>query len=286
MSLPARLHILVDNRACERLVVEHGFSVWLEAGERHILLDTGAGAALAKNAENLGVDLARADALVLSHGHYDHTGGLKDFLAKNVVAPIFAGPAVAQERFSCHVGVAPRQIGMPPSSAALLALQIAGRLRRLEKPYYFTSTIGVTGPIPRRSSFEDTGGPFYLDPDKRRPDLIEDDQALWLETKAGLVIVVGCCHAGLVNTVEYVREITGEKRVHGIVGGLHLLLANAERMARTIETLRSWSPDFIVPCHCSGEAAVAQLFAELGAVVCNKAAAGQVFELGVLRESI
>ena len=112
MNQPIKLTLLVDNQACEGLVAEHGFALWIEADDQRILLDTGAGMALSPNAAALGIDLSQANALVLSHGHYDHTGGIEDFLAHNDQAQIYFGQAMAVPRFSCHPGVAPRAIGI------------------------------------------------------------------------------------------------------------------------------------------------------------------------------
>ena len=91
----------------------------------------------------------------------------------------------------------------------------------------------VTGPIPRRTTYEDTGGPFYQDAGFTQPDLIHDDQALWLESKSGIVVLLGCAHAGVVNTLNYIVELTGETSIHAVIGGMHLLRAQRPRLDGT-----------------------------------------------------
>jgi 7,8-dihydropterin-6-yl-methyl-4-(beta-D-ribofuranosyl)aminobenzene 5'-phosphate synthase len=124
--------------------------------------------------------------------------------------------------------------------------------------------VGITGPIPRQTTFEDVGGPFHLDPRGTRPDPIEDDTALWVETNKGLVILTGCCHAGLVNTVNYVRKLAGQSRVRAIIGGLHLATAARERLGKTCQCLADWDVETVVPCHCTGDEAVAFMRERLG----------------------
>lgn len=279
MNQGIKLSILVDNQVRGNLCQEHGFAVWISMGDQRILLDTGAGGALFPNARQLDVDLAQATALVLSHGHYDHSGGIAEFLALNTRAKVFMAAGVELERYSCHPDKPVRYIGMcQPEVDALAALPVE-RQRVLNAPRLLDNRIGLTGPIPRQTGFEDVGGPFYRDPWQLEADAIADDQALWIETLGGLVIVVGCCHAGLVNTVEYIRSVTGERRVRGIVGGLHLLQAGPARMAQTLQALQAWAPDFVIPCHCTGEAAVTQLRAELGADKVLPGYAGMNFSL-------
>lgn len=113
--------------------------------------------------------------------------------------------------------------------------------------------MGITGPILRRHPQERRSGPFFLDPEGREEDPLEDDQALWIRTSEGLVIVLGCAHAGVVNTLEHIREITGESRIRALIGGLHLAKADRDRLAFTEERIRAAGIREILTCHCTGE---------------------------------
>ncbi len=260
------LTILADNRARPGLLAEHGLSMWLEVAGRRLLLDTGDGPALAHNAPALGVPLQAADALVLSHGHDDHCGGLPFVVEQARALRVVCHPEARRERFSVRAGAA-ESIGMP--EAARRALEGLGPARRefLTQPLELAPGVGLTGPIPRRTPFEDTGGPFFLDARGEEPDPLEDDLALWVRTRQGLVVLVGCSHAGVVNTLEHARALSGTSRIRAVLGGFHLRRASEERLARTAAALGELAPELVVPCHCSGERIVEELGRTLGARV-------------------
>ena len=283
MTREIELTLLVDNEAFEGLVVEHGFAAWITVGAEHILYDTGAGAALRPNAASLGIDLSQADILVLSHGHYDHTGGIADFLAINPTAKLYAAPSASVSRYSCHPDTSPRMIGVNARNQVALQNLPGSRFHEVHTPLRLMDGIGLTGPIPRCCPFEDTGGPFFLDALKQQTDMIEDDQALWFETTGGLVIALGCCHAGIVNTVDYIRKLSGIRQIRGIIGGLHLLNASSFRLENTLRALQDWPLEFLIPCHCTGANAVSKLREVLGSEVVKSACAGMTFPLGRLK---
>lgn len=275
---PLNITLLVDNNAPDELEKEHGFSVWIKAGDRHILFDTGQLGALQTNAKRLGINLAQADTLVLSHGHYDHTGTLPEVLAVNDHAPIYLASNWAVDRWSCKPGTDPRAIGIPQRSREALAALPASRIHELKAPVYLMPGIGITGPVPRLSPVEDTGGPFYLDSTAKKDDLIEDDQSMWFETDKGLVILLGCCHAGLVNTVGYIRQVSGKNTIRGIIGGMHLVNADDNRLRYTFDTLKTWEPEFLVPCHCTGETPTACMIEAIGEKIVRPGQAGMVIQ--------
>ena len=276
MTPPIKITLVVDNEAPPELVAEHGFAAWIDTGNECFLFDTGQGAALIPNAAALGIDLSRARALVLSHGHYDHSGAVRAFLDINPDAPVIYGHDATIGRFSCRADEQPpRQIGMAEEVRQALCQLPAERRIVLDVPRYLRPGIGITGPVPRNSTFEDTGGPFYLDPDKAQADPITDDLSLWFETSDGLVILTGCCHSGLVNTVRQAQRISGVTRIRGIIGGLHLLNAGPERLDATIAFLHECAPDFLLPCHCTGTQVIERLRSEFGDAVVRHGGAGE-----------
>ena len=286
MTPPIKITLVVDNEAPPELVAEHGFAAWIDTGNECFLFDTGQGAALIPNAAALGIDLSRARALVLSHGHYDHSGAVRAFLDINPDAPVIYGHDATIGRFSCRPDEQPpRQIGMAEEVRQALCQLPAERRIVLDVPRYLRPGIGITGPVPRNSTFEDTGGPFYLDPDKAQADPITDDLSLWFETSDGLVVLTGCCHSGLVNTVRQAQRISGVTRIRGIIGGLHLLNAGPERLDATIAFLHECAPDFLLPCHCTGTQVIERLRSEFGDAVVRHGGAGEAIVIAETSKS-
>lgn len=263
--------ILVDNTAQRLdLAVEHGLAFWAQAGGAHILFDSGQGAALEPNAAALDIDLNQVDTVVLSHGHYDHTGGLETLFRRGLQPRIFMHPNAMRMRYGCLQTPPHKPIGMPARIAA--AISGAQHIVQTAKPARITPHVWSTGLIPRRTSFEDTGGRFYTDPECTVKDEIPDDQALWTECAAGLVVLLGCAHSGLVNTLDYISALSGGIPIHAVIGGMHLLNASEERLTATLDALQRYNIQVLAPCHCTGEAPAALLaqrfpeqFAHVGA---------------------
>jgi 7,8-dihydropterin-6-yl-methyl-4-(beta-D-ribofuranosyl)aminobenzene 5'-phosphate synthase len=268
--------ILADNVAGRRgLLAEHGFSLWIEADGHRILFDTGQGLALGHNAEALGIRLARADAVVLSHGHYDHTGGLAGVLAERPGLPVYAQPEVLSPRYSRRDGEA-REVGMPAASRQALTQRAAFRSSRLPLP--LRGGVRLTGMIPRLTGFEDERGTYFLDADGCEPDPLVDDQAAFVATRTGTVVLLGCAHAGVVNTLRQVESLTTGP-IHAVVGGMHLAAAGPERIEATVRALVEREVKRVVPCHCTGFPATAALTRALGDR-CTPGHVGAVIELG------
>ena len=261
MSESIRVTILVENSVHTRdLQAEHGLAFHIQAGSRRLLFDTGQTDLFLRNARQLCLGLDTVGTIVLSHGHYDHTGGLKRAREEASNARLFLHPAAATAKFSANADGLIRPVGMAETS--LRAVHEAGdSVVWTTKPTEVLDGIFITGEIPRQNAFEDTGGRFFLDEACTQPDLLMDDQALFFDTPEGLVVILGCGHAGVVNTLEYIRHITNGRPIYALLGGMHLLTASPERMAKTIETFRRLKIQRIAAAHCTGISAVAQLWA-------------------------
>jgi 7,8-dihydropterin-6-yl-methyl-4-(beta-D-ribofuranosyl)aminobenzene 5'-phosphate synthase len=263
MAANIRITILVDNHTGEGLAAEHGLSLFIEAGNRRILFDTGQGGALFANAEKLGIDLGKTDSLVISHGHYDHTGGIAFIQSVAPGIDMYCHPAAVLPRYGSRNGES-KSLGMPSAAISAIDGFPLHKIHWANSALSLPGEIGLTGTIPRETEYEDTGERFFLDPGGYRPDPVADDMALWINTPQGPVVCVGCSHAGLVNTLNYVRRLSGAAGIRAVIGGFHLLLADDLRVGRTIDFLRSLSPELIVPCHCTGDRVVQSMKQVLG----------------------
>jgi 7,8-dihydropterin-6-yl-methyl-4-(beta-D-ribofuranosyl)aminobenzene 5'-phosphate synthase len=263
MSDRMRITVLVENTAGRADVgAEHGLAVLIEAGGHRVLFDTGQSDLVVRNAKAMGVTLAPLDAICCSHGHYDHTGGLSAVRIEAPDTPVYLHAAARRERYSIRQGTA-RRVGMPANVRDVLD-ERPELIRETDGPVEVAPDLWLTGPIPRRADFEDVGGPFFLDEAGRQPDAIDDDQAIYWIGENGVVLVVGCAHAGVVNTIDFVRELTGDLPLQAVVGGMHLRSASEHRLSRTAEALGRLGDARVAPGHCTGEAATSYLSERLG----------------------
>ena len=272
-----RMTVLVENTAGRLgLLAEHGLSFWIELGSQKVLFDTGQGQVLSGNAHRLAVRLELVDAVILSHGHYDHTGGLGYVLRSGRRPRVYGHPAVFEPKYAGSADGSGRDIGIPLLSEGDVRKQ--AELIWTEAPTEVGEGLMLTGPVPRRTDFEDTGGAFFTDKDCAQPDDLVDDQAAFLETSAGTIVILGCAHAGVINTLRHVQTLTNGRPIHTVIGGMHLVGAGRERLNRTVEELRRLNVRRLLPCHCTGSVAVARLWHEFPAE-CEACPTGTVIEM-------
>ena len=252
------LTVLVENTASGRgLLGEHGLSYLIETGESRILFDTGQGLVLQHNAKQLGISLQNLDAVVLSHGHYDHAGGLMIVLDECNLTKLFLHPSALLPKFSNR-----GEIGSPIQDRETLEKKFS-QLIWTDKPTEIIPGVYVTGTIPRLHPLEDTGGYFWQDSRHDQVDFLLDDQALFIDAPEGLVVVLGCAHAGVINTLNYIAQITGKDKFYAIIGGMHLLNSRRDRVQATAEILTKYQVPIIGANHCTGMAAIAFFWHEL-----------------------
>lgn len=257
-----RITILCDNGVgpFAGTLGEHGFAALVESGTECILFDTGQGGTLLHNAQRMHRDLHRVTRVALSHGHYDHTGGLWPLLQAGGGKEIFAHPAVFASRYRVKDTGEHLSIGIPYDEEFLRGLGARFELASEFRP--LAPEIFLTGEVPRRHPFETGDSGLCCDSAGCLPDPLRDDQSLVIVSPRGLVLLLGCCHAGLVNTIEHARERTGVAEVYAVIGGTHLGFAAAAQLDATVKALRELRVKKILGSHCTGFAAAVRFARE------------------------
>jgi len=244
-------------------LAEWGLSILVETDEVNILLDTGRSISAAYNADSLGINLSRIDKIVLSHGHFDHTGGLRQVLRKmSKKVEIIAHPDIWTAKYSRRAGK-DRYIGIPFQRQELESL--GANFNLTTKPVKITDNIMTTGEVPMVTDYEEIDPDLVVKEDTGwQPDKLLDDQALIISTEPGLIVILGCAHRGIINTLYYARQLTGVKRVHTVLGGCHLISASPERIRLTIAALKELGVQKIGVSHCTGLPAAVIMAQEFG----------------------
>lgn len=257
-----KLTVLVDNNTYidQYFYGEPAAAYYIEADGARVLFDTGYSDILLKNAEKMDIDLSRLTHIVLSHGHDDHTTGLK-FLHEQIGitgAQLISHPDCFLPKFSSS-----EYIGAPYSLDEIASIT---QFRPSSKPVKISDSLTYLGEIPRVNDFESKLpiGKKYKDSDsdKLEDDYLIDDSALVYQNTKGIFIITGCSHSGICNIISYAEQIYGAQRILGILGGFHLL-NNDSRLKRTIQYLTKCDIDNIYPCHCVSLTAKAEMMKKL-----------------------
>jgi 7,8-dihydropterin-6-yl-methyl-4-(beta-D-ribofuranosyl)aminobenzene 5'-phosphate synthase len=270
-----KITCLVDNavQPSSRLWGEHGLAFLIETKSGRVLFDTGqSGAVLLHNLAALGIDPAAIDALAISHAHYDHTGGLPALLERaRPGLPFYAHPDLFRERFARR-GERPEFIGLP---LAREALEARAALHLSAEPQQILPDVWTTGEVaPRREPEGRSAHHLVREGMGWAPDPYQDDMSLVVEVGSGLLLLCGCCHAGLLNTLSHVQRVF-ERPIVAIAGGTHLASASPDHLRRVGQTLLEMaSLRRVYPNHCSGEVAFHSLLLALGPGIVRPCPAG------------
>jgi len=264
----ARRPAIPENWYEKPLIAEHGFcaALTLEAGgkKHRLLLDSGLDPMAASyNGDVLGFDLSNCESVISSHGHIDHAGGLLNIrkkMNKNKIPLVLHGDAFKNRLVKFQDG---RTIDLPAPDRSLLSKAGYEIIQKNSHSSIVDDAILLTGEIPRTNNFEKGFPNHYsrVDGEIEADPLIKDDQAIVLNVKdKGLVIITGCGHAGIVNTLNYAKELAGDDRIYAVLGGMHLSGGLFEPIIpATVDELEKLRPRFVVPCHCSGLKAVSEI---------------------------
>lgn len=264
--MPIQIITLSENTAGRiNLLAEWGLSILIETDGCKILLDTGQSFSAAYNAITLGIDLSQIDKIVFSHGHFDHTGGLLHILkmVKGEVE-VIAHPDIWALKYARRPERVEEYIGVPFPGGAAETLGASFNLTK--EPVWISEDIVTSSEIPMITEYEKIDPNLYVkEKGALKPDPLCDDQALFIKSEKGLVIILGCAHRGIINTIRYAQKLTGMEPVYAVIGGTHLVSASSQRLDLTIAELLSFGIRKLGVSHCTGlpaSAILAQRFGE------------------------
>jgi 7,8-dihydropterin-6-yl-methyl-4-(beta-D-ribofuranosyl)aminobenzene 5'-phosphate synthase len=268
-----KITTLVDNLTLTKCLGQWGLSFLLElvdaqGSNRKVVFDTGLHKeSLLHNTEQMKVDLSDVDCIVISHGHGDHTAATVEIVEASGGVGVYAHPYAFLPRFHEDKTGRRRQHGVPKGEGLEEIEKAGGKIFLNAQPTEIVPGVWTTGQIDRVTPFE-RAVPFsegersiIVVEGKEMDDHILDDQALWMDVKeAGPFVITGCAHAGPVNTLLQVRRLGCFKKIHGLVGGTHLVGRSEEYLQQTIKELRQFGLTLISPCHCTGFKATTRLW--------------------------
>lgn len=256
-----KIKILVENQANRKgLLAEHGLSILITIDDFNVLFDAGQTGVLTFNAQQDGIDLRCVDAVVLSHGHYDHTGGIPHFCQLNKDAPLFIHPKAFAERFNSADGKPSGvHIGIPWASEDTDSLK--KRIITNDKPLEIHKNVMLSGQVERDVSFEDGPSKFLLrcGNNSFSEDRVVDEQFMIIKGDEGIYIFVGCSHPGIINCIRQAKKLFPDERIAAVVGGMHLRDAEMSRLQASIKYLLELEVDRVVPLHCTGFTAICEM---------------------------
>jgi len=250
--------VLCDNSAgMGNYLAEWGLCLLVETDATSVLYDCGASITAVHNADTLGLDLSGIERIVLSHGHHDHTGGLRDVLTRmRHGVEVIAHPDVWGAKYVRRLGRPERYIGIPHVPEVLESAGAEFHLSR--EPVSLSDDVTTTGEVPLVTDFETVDDTLFVKTGSDyQVDNFPDDLALAIKTELGLVVVCGCAHRGLINTIYRAQEVSGMEQVHAVVGGAHLMHSDAARIRRTFQALQEMDVKQVALGHCTGFWAIA-----------------------------
>jgi len=262
-----RITILSENLVGKRVGIgEHGFSAYIETDQGNYLFDTGSGHSIVANSLTLNKDLKSIRKIFLSHGHFDHTGGLPEVLKLKENVDVHAHHHLFLDRI--HVikengKETKRFVGIPYKKSYL---EFFGANFILNKDFVEVEKgMFLTGEVPRKTTFEKPDPRLFSEIDgKMAQDIFLDDQSLILDTEKGLVVILGCAHAGTINILDHVIDKTGKENFYAIMGGTHLDFLTPEQLQESIKSLKEMEIEQIGVSHCTGMRAAFRLHQEFG----------------------
>lgn len=263
-----RLTTLCENTSgALGVIAEWGLSILVEAGGETVLLDTGFSDSVVCNAAVSGIDLKKIDKVVISHGHVDHTGGLRPLLqAMGKRVEVVAHPEIWGKKYATRPGSGDNRyqyIGMPFCREELESLGAYFTLSK--EPVWLNEYMVTTGEVPLVTPFERIDKNMCLRTNNGFiPDIFSDDQALVIKTKKGLIVILGCAHRGMINTLLHAQKITGVEKIYAVVGGTHLVRAGVEQLKQTVARIKEFGVEKLGVSHCTGLPAAMILAREFG----------------------